>query len=100
MYFIKVFSCFSFFYQQLAGCREIASGECVEIDTTRHRFTDIISAVPIRRTTPTLIHTHSPNRTHFLSIRLAVKTNIFRGFPYKSRNENKPKIFSVWVFPY
>ena len=44
-------------YQHLLGGGEIACGERVEIDTTRDGFTYFVSAIPMRRAAPTLIHT-------------------------------------------
>lgn len=35
--------------QHLPRRREIASGESVEIETTRHRLTELVFAIPIRR---------------------------------------------------
>ena len=43
-------------YQHLPRCSEITCCDCIEIDTTRHGFPSLISAIPIHRTILTLIH--------------------------------------------
>ena len=46
-----------FHYQHLTRPCEITGSECVEIDTTRHRFSHLVFAIPIRSTGTTLIDT-------------------------------------------
>ena len=43
--------------QQLARGGAVACGECVEINTARHSFTQRVSTIPIRRTTAAFMET-------------------------------------------
>ena len=46
-------------YQHLARSREIACSQPIKIHATRHRFTHLVFAVPIRRTGAPLIDASS-----------------------------------------